>query len=136
MLNKDNEEDLLARWEKKYGKAKEPKKDVWNEDQPQSSTMSTKTESIPTKPSQKGYVQNVLANQPVANGEDFEENWDDDEGSPVKADIDYRKYRHPDIPENQEKIEKPKKSKKKKGKKKKTSQALPSGDFDMNWDDE
>ena len=115
-IDNDNE-DLLARWEKKLTKKKPTHKpvreDEWGiEINSDEEKQQQKVQIVPPKPIKQGYVENVLANQPNANGDEFEDNWDDDddEDSPIYNNVDstqYQKYgkenntkfRHPDIPD-------------------------------------
>eukprot|EP00344_Euplotes_crassus_P012655 CAMPEP_0196999178 /NCGR_PEP_ID=MMETSP1380-20130617/4406_1 /TAXON_ID=5936 /ORGANISM="Euplotes crassus, Strain CT5" /LENGTH=427 /DNA_ID=CAMNT_0042416009 /DNA_START=290 /DNA_END=1571 /DNA_ORIENTATION=- len=149
IVKRNDEEDLLTDGKNKYGKTQKPViKDEWGRkiEQEGQSEQAKVPEPVQNKPQKREYVENVLANQSQHNGEDFEDNWDEEEGSPVRENIDstkYRKinkenskYRHPDIP--MDKITK-KKGKKKRAKvinKKKVAMPPPEasgaqkGDFD------
>ena len=140
IVKMDKNEDLLSRWEKKYGKKEEVLRDEWgNEIKPHSQEIPKKKPKEEIMVKKKHYVENVLASQPVANGEDFEENWDEDEGSPIagsSVNKENSKYRHPDIPDQEPK------PKKKKGKKKMNKSKIkappaptPDEDFEMDWDE-
>ena len=85
--NQDNDDgDLLGEWEKRYGKGK-PATNIWEEkahDEPQPSKKKTnESKRVNDKPK---YVENVLASQPKAHGEDFDDNWDDEnEGNQIQS---------------------------------------------------
>ena len=168
--NADKDEDLLSRWDKKYGTATTEKKNEWGMEsklqKESQSAMIPKSKNFEPDSGKKKYVENVLANQAKTNGDDFEENWDDeDDGSPVETKVDSTQYlskhkprhsghedeydvnyKHPDIIADDSRASKAKK--KKKGKKKtykskevKSMDPQNAGtgaaqDFDMNWDDE
>ena len=151
IVKEDTNEDLLAHWDKKYGGAKKIKKyDEWGNEITSDPTPPQPKKEIPNpEPKKKGYVENVLANQPVANGEEFEDNWDDEEGSPIHSNVDSTKYqrhvnkentkfRHPDIPDELNKRTKKKKKNKKRSKKPQQSDhPISSGnaeDFELDWD--
>lgn len=150
----DKNEDLLARWDKKYGQTGRPvTKDDWNGEDNQPKLATLRMDKFKSQEVNNKYVENVLANQKVPNGEEFEENWDEEDGSPIKADTDYtsfqkvnkenKEYRRPDFVPAQ--VSKPKK--KKKSKKPKVNTELIQGDpfanpkpvndedFDLNWDE-
>lgn len=155
-IKKKDNEDLLSRWDKKYGvEKKQIPRDEWGNEIHSDQQREDQPPQIVEKPkpevSKKEYVENILAHQNQANGGEFEDNWDDEEGSPIREAVDSTKYqkfnkentkyRHPDIP--MDKISKRKS--KKKGKKKvkviknnnqdMVQPAQGGGEFDMNWDD-
>uniref|UniRef100_A0A7S3J3V2 PH domain-containing protein n=1 Tax=Euplotes harpa TaxID=151035 RepID=A0A7S3J3V2_9SPIT len=148
--------DLLSEWENKYGKQSK-QANIWDHKHPE---QAFQPPSQPSNPKNKEkfekpkYVENVLASHPKANGEDFEDNWDEDddthpsehshkaqmkslESGNKSSGIPTDAYPHPDIPEDS--------AKKQKDKKKKSKKKMPAADgassvhgedFDLNWDDE
>ena len=72
--------DLLNDWEKRYGKGK-PTTNIWEEkanEEPQPSKKQPNEEKRKKKEEKPKYVENVLASHLRAHGEDFEDNWDDE----------------------------------------------------------
>lgn len=147
-LRPEIKEDLVSHWDKKYGKAK-VEVDKWGAEIPPNSDSTNVKKEVKAKAKTKKeksakpeYVENVLAHQPKTNGDDFEENWDDDDdaGNLQGTENGYNAYRHPDIPEIKNKEGK-KKKKREKGKKEKPKKqevivSHKEGDeFEENWDD-
>lgn len=154
IVKMDKNEDLLARWDKKYGQTSRPEtKDDWADDSNQPKLATLRMDKFKSQEVNNKYVENVLANQKMSNGEEFEENWDEEDGSPIKAGTDHnsfqkvnkenKEYRRPDIvPAQTSKTKKKKKSKKTKV----NTEVIQSdpfahpkpindGDFDLNWDE-
>jgi hypothetical protein len=145
----DKNEDLLATWDKKYNQVNKTvvTKDDWgNEDSmpAMAKVISNKTMSHVVV---NEYVENVLANQHIPNGEEFEENWDEEDGSPMHDKNKFRKvnkenkHSRPDLISGNAGTKKKKHKKKitRKGIVQNNSLAYPKPvndeDFDENWDE-
>ena len=75
--------DLLGEWEKRYGRGKTATNE-WGEKSNNEPIPIKKlaTESKPKKVKEKQqYVENTQLNKPKAHGEDFEDNWDEEENA-------------------------------------------------------
>jgi hypothetical protein len=145
----DRNEDLLATWDKKYNQVNKTvvTKDDWGHEGSIPALVKVVSNKAMSNLVSNEYVENVLANQQVPNGEEFEENWDEEDGSPVHDKHKFRKVNKENKHSRPDLISGNAGKKKKKHKKKITRKDIVQNnsfahhkpvndeDFDDNWDE-